>query len=76
MRERSLVFCYLLSEPQINGIKRLLGVKQLKMKSVKSIHPCQSVIQTSYDIVKAHGGEIKAITKEGDGTTFIILLIA
>ena len=25
-------------------------------KSVKSIHPCKSVIQTIYDIVKAHGG--------------------
>jgi two-component system, NtrC family, sensor kinase len=32
------------------------------------------VIQTSYDIVKAHGGEIKVETKEGEGTTFIILL--
>jgi len=26
------------------------------MKSVESINPCKSVIQTSYDIVKAHGG--------------------
>ncbi|MEO7393676.1 MAG: HAMP domain-containing sensor histidine kinase, partial [Chitinophagaceae bacterium] len=25
-----------------------------------------------YDIIKAHGGEIKAETKEGEGTTFII----
>jgi signal transduction histidine kinase len=42
------------------------------------------VIQTSYDIVKAHGGEIKVETKENEGlsaeasaqagTTFIILL--
>jgi signal transduction histidine kinase len=30
------------------------------------------VIQTSYDIVKAHGGEIKVETKEGEGTKFII----
>ncbi len=34
-------------------------------KSVKSINPFKSVIQTSYDIVKAHGGEIKVETKKG-----------
>jgi signal transduction histidine kinase len=28
----------------------------------------------AYDIVKAHGGEIKVETKEGDGTQFIIVL--
>jgi two-component system NtrC family sensor kinase len=44
------------------------------MKSVKSINPCQSVIQMSYDIVKAHGGEIKVETKEGEGTEFIVQL--
>jgi signal transduction histidine kinase len=32
------------------------------------------VIQTSYDIVKAHGGEIKVETKEGDGSEFIVQL--
>jgi len=26
----------------------------------------------SYDIIKAHGGEIKVDTKEGEGTEFII----
>ena len=31
-------------------------------------------LSLSYDIVKAHGGEIKVETKEGEGTTFIILL--
>jgi signal transduction histidine kinase len=44
----------------------------MKMKSVQSIHPCESVIQTIYDIVKAHGGEIKVETKEGQGSEFII----
>jgi len=44
------------------------------VKSVKSINPCKSVIQTIYDIVKAHGGEIKVESKEGEGTTFIIQL--
>jgi signal transduction histidine kinase len=32
-------------------------------------------LSLSYDIItKAHNGEIKAETKEGEGTTFIILL--
>ena len=44
------------------------------MKSVQSINPIKSVIQTSYDIVKAHGGELKVETKEGEGTAFIIKL--
>ena len=43
-------------------------------KSVKSINQCKSVIQTNYDIVKAHGGEIKVETKEGEGSEFIIQL--
>ncbi|MEO6548979.1 MAG: ATP-binding protein [Ferruginibacter sp.] len=33
-------------------------------------------LSLSYDIVKAHGGELKVETKEGDGTTFIIILPA
>jgi signal transduction histidine kinase len=32
------------------------------------------VIQISYDIVKAHGGELKVETKEGEGSVFIIIL--
>jgi signal transduction histidine kinase len=28
----------------------------------------------SYDIIKAHGGEIKVETKEGEGSTFILIL--
>ena len=31
-------------------------------------------LSLSYDIIKAHGGEIKAETKEGEGSEFIILL--
>jgi signal transduction histidine kinase len=31
-------------------------------------------LSLSYDIVKAHGGELKLETTEGDGTTFIITL--
>jgi hypothetical protein len=38
----------------------------MKLKSVQSIHPCKSVIQTFYDIVKAHGGELKVETLSAD----------
>ncbi|MBS1609236.1 MAG: HAMP domain-containing histidine kinase, partial [Bacteroidetes bacterium] len=31
-------------------------------------------LSLTYDIVKAHGGEIKVETKEGEGTTFILQL--
>ena len=33
-------------------------------------------LSLSYDIVKAHGGELKVETKEGEGTEFIIKLLA
>ena len=31
-------------------------------------------LSLSYDIVKAHNGELKVLTKEGDGSEFVILL--
>ena len=31
-------------------------------------------LSLSYDIVKAHGGELKVDTKEGEGSEFIIQL--
>ncbi|MCX6206977.1 MAG: ATP-binding protein [Bacteroidetes bacterium] len=31
-------------------------------------------LSLSYDIVKAHGGELKVETKESEGTTFLIIL--
>ena len=31
-------------------------------------------ISVCYDIVKAHGGELKVETKEGEGSEFVILL--
>jgi hypothetical protein len=37
------------------------------MKSVKSINPCKSVIQTINDITKGHNGEIKIETKKEKG---------
>jgi signal transduction histidine kinase len=33
-------------------------------------------LSLSYDIVKAHGGEIRAATKEGEGAEFMIELPA
>ncbi len=33
-------------------------------------------LSLSYDIVRAHGGDLKVITKEGEGTTFTIQLPA
>ena len=34
------------------------------------------MVQTSYDIVKAHGAELKVELKEGEGAAFIIPLPA
>jgi len=31
-------------------------------------------LSLSYDIVKAHGGEIKVESKEGEGSEFVIML--
>ena len=45
-------------------------------KSVKSLNQCKSVIQTNYDIVKAHGGEIKVNTDKNEGAEFIVSLPA
>lgn len=33
------------------------------------------MVQTKYDIVKAHGGELKVESKEGEGSEFNIELI-
>ncbi len=30
------------------------------------------MVQTSYDIIKAHSGELRVETKEGEGAEFII----
>jgi len=43
-------------------------------KSVKSLNPCPSVIQTVYDIIKTYGSELKVESIEGQGTTFTIQL--
>ena len=33
-------------------------------------------LSLSYDIIKAHGGELKMETREGEGSEFIIILPA
>jgi signal transduction histidine kinase len=33
-------------------------------------------LSLSYDIVKAHGGEIKVESKEGEGSEFVVMLPA
>jgi signal transduction histidine kinase len=42
--------------------------------SVKSKNPCESVIQTTHDIIKAHGGELKVESSQGKGSIFSIQL--
>ncbi len=32
------------------------------------------MVQTIYDIIKAHGAELKVETKEGEGAEFLIIL--
>ena len=32
------------------------------------------MVQTTHDIIKAHGGEIKVETKEGEGSAFTLCL--
>ena len=44
------------------------------MEISEIINPCLSVIQTIYDIVKLHGGDLKVETKEQEGSEFIIWL--
>ena len=44
----------------------------MNLKSVKSSNPRKSVIQTNPDIVKAHGGEIRADSELGKGTIMTI----
>jgi K+-sensing histidine kinase KdpD len=46
----------------------------MEKQSMKSSDLCKSVIQTSYDIIKAHGGSMSVETNESGGATFIIKL--
>ncbi len=48
----------------------------MKVKSVKYKNSFTSVIQTIYEIVKAHDGELRLETKEGEGSEFVIQVIS
>ena len=49
-------------------------MSSLTIKPVKSQNLCKSVVQTDYDIVKAHGGEINMESEIARGTTFILTI--
>ena len=63
---------------RINNMEKMkyshIGSRLDFWKSVISQNLCKSVIQTSYDIVKAHGGELKVDSREGNGTEIFIQL--
>jgi signal transduction histidine kinase len=59
---------------QINKKSMIAKISFIKKNSVKSSNLCQSVIQTSYDILKAHGGEIRVDKEAGRGAVFLIVL--
>ncbi len=47
----------------------------IKIKSVQSDNPFKSVVQTTYDIVKAHGGEINVMPADGEaGIKFLVAI--
>ena len=59
-----------------NGFQEVIYQLASAMRgtSVKSNNPYKSVIQTSYDIVKAHGGSLHLYTNADAGSIFVIEL--
>jgi K+-sensing histidine kinase KdpD len=53
-------------------ITQMSATTHENIKSVKSMNLCQSVVKTIFDIIKANGGELKVVTKEGEGSEFMI----
>jgi signal transduction histidine kinase len=49
-------------------------IRSLRLSKKKSVQGTRLVLSLSYDIVKAHGGELKVETKEGEFTEFVIQL--
>ncbi len=50
------------------------ALRKIKHYPKPTGHGTELVLSLSYDIVKAHGGELKVETKEGQGSEFIIQL--
>jgi hypothetical protein len=50
------------------------NMRLLNQNSVKSNNPWQTVIQTNYDIVKAHRVDLQLSLRWGDGTEMSIFL--
>ena len=59
---------------QINNLNELNKGSSKMKKSVKSFNPKIRDSDRSYDIIKAHGGQIKVETKVDEGTELIIQL--
>ncbi len=49
-------------------------IDMTNIKSHKSYNPINHGSDNSYDIIKAHDGEIKVETKEGEFGEFVIML--
>lgn len=49
-------------------------VNETNMKNLVGILLLGLGLSLSYDIVKAHGGELRVETVEGEGTTFFIVI--
>ncbi len=57
---------------QINNMNEFNKGSSKMKKSVKSFNPKIRDSDRSYDIIKAHGRQIKVETKVDEGTEFII----
>jgi K+-sensing histidine kinase KdpD len=51
-------------------------MKNISKNQINHIDPINHGSDNSYDIIKAHGGEIKVESEEGEGSDIIILLPA
>ena len=52
----------------------MLKVKLKSRKRYNTVPGTGLGLSLAYNIVKAHGGELKVATKEGEGTSFVIIL--
>jgi len=53
-------------------LKQLLYIYCLILKSISAGQGTGLGLSLSYDIIKAHGGEIKVDSKESEGSEFIV----